>query len=199
MNSIDAEKELKRIFETPHFQKIEKFIKQSDEREKLYNEIYLPHIKQYFIDDRNLITSFNLYEELTKEITEFTFYSERTYAAVIYDFAREILKDSYNRNNAVDCIDHNNDYENFKKADKYFTAIAEKTNPKWEGTVDVFDSFALQELEEFIEVGFGLIDTPTLKTLIGLDEPDNRRAEFEYVMCVGLFLLCISWMGYYLN
>ena len=176
MNIKEIEQKIHKINNSKVIKKIRLSYKESDE---FYIDVWLENISKFLADDRKINTEFDVCKEVAKEIIEFANYSERTYAAALYDFVRYFLINKLN-------LDHLSDW--FKVTD-YFDNIAIEVDNGWPKILDVFDDFTLSELEEFLETGFELISHPTCDTLMDIDITENRLLEMRYIISVGLFIL----------
>ena len=179
MNIKEIEQKIHKINNSKVIKKIRLSYRESDELDEFYIDVWLENISKFLADDRKINTEFDVCKEVAKEIIEFAKYSERTYAAALYDFVRYFLINKLN-------LDHLSDW--FKVTD-YFDNIAIEVDNGWPKILDVFDDFTLSELEEFLETGFELISHPTCDTLMDIDITENRLLEMRYIISVGLFIL----------
>jgi hypothetical protein len=179
MNTKEIEQKIHKINNSKVVKKIRLSCRESNELDEYYIDVWLENISKFLADGRKVNTEFDVCKEVAKEIIEFANYSERTYAAALYDFVRYFLINKLN-------LDHLSDW--FKVTD-YFDNIAIEVDNGWPKILDVFDDFTLSELEEFLETGFELISHPTCDTLMDIDITENRLLEMRYIISVGLFIL----------
>jgi hypothetical protein len=179
MNIKEIEQKIQKISNSVLIQKIRLSYKESDELDEFYIDVWLENISKFLANDRKINTEFDVCKEVAKEIIEFAKYSERTYAAALYDFVRYFLLNNLN----------SYQFSTWFKVTKYFDNIAIEVDKDWSRILDVLDDFTLSELEEFLERGFELISHPTYDTLIGINISENRFLEMQYIISVGLFIL----------
>ena len=179
MNIKEIEQKIHKINNSKVIKKIRLSYRESNELDEFYIDVWLENISKFLADDRKINTEFDVCKEVAKEIIEFANYSERTYAAALYDFVRYFLINKLN-------LDYLSDWF---KVTEYFDNIAIEVDNAWPKILDVFDDFTLSELEEFLETGFELISHPTCDTLMDIDITENRLLEMRYIISVGLFIL----------
>jgi hypothetical protein len=204
MTEKEVEIEIRKILNSKFIIEFKASIDNSDDEYEEWNDLWLEHVASYLRNDRSIKSEFemydgetndivfiksglNIYEEVAKEIVLFTNGSERTLAATLYDFIKEVI------------IHHEPQFENinykdaFELATSYFNDMATKINPDWLEIVDIFDFFKSIKLQSFFDNGFMLINNPTYKSLEGTESDLIRFSEMQYIVSIGLFLVFENW------